>query len=98
MYVFSAFLGLFTGAAQGIYTGAMASLIKDPQMFGVRFGMTNLLMSFAALGGPPIAGAIINADGGRHTLAQVWAGVMLMIASFLFISVGISLNTWKLKV
>ncbi|CCC11239.1 unnamed protein product [Sordaria macrospora k-hell] len=51
MYVFSAFLGLSTGAAQGIYNGAMSSLIKDPHRFGTRLGMVNTIAAFAALGG-----------------------------------------------
>ncbi|KAK3351280.1 major facilitator superfamily domain-containing protein [Neurospora tetraspora] len=97
MYVFSAFLGLSTGAAQGIYNGAMSNLTKDPRRFGTRFGMINTTVAFAALAGPPTAGAIIDHDGGRYKWAQVWAGTVVLHASMIFMAVRISISGWKLK-
>lgn len=98
MYVFSAFLGLSTGAAQGIYNGAMSSLIKDPHRFGTRLGMVNTIAAFAALGGPPAAGAIIGHEGGKFKGAQVWAGSMVLGACVMFVAVRFSVVGRKLKV
>lgn len=97
MYAFSALIGLFTGAAQGIYNGALSNLTKDPRRFGIRFGMVNTIAAIGALAGPPVAGAIIDADGGRYRYAQVWAGVVLFLASMLFMAAGVKAGGrgWK---
>ncbi|KAK1779047.1 major facilitator superfamily domain-containing protein [Copromyces sp. CBS 386.78] len=97
MYVFSAFLGLSAGAAQGIYNGAMSSLIKDPRRFGTRCGMVNTVVAFTAFGGPPTAGAIIDHDSGKYKWAQVWAGSVMLGACVMFMAVRISISGWKLK-
>lgn len=97
MYAFSALIGLFTGAAQGLYNGALSSLTKDPSRFGIKFGMANTIAAFFALAGPPVAGAIIDADGGRYRYAQVWAGMVLFLASLLFMAAGVKAGGrgWK---
>jgi hypothetical protein len=41
------------------------------------------IVSIACLTGPPIAGALIDAAGGRYLYMQVWSGaVMLLGGSF----------------
>lgn len=81
MYVFSVFFGLSNGAAQGLFSGSLASLNKDPRKMGTRYGMVCTLVAFASLAGPPTAGAIIDKSGGRYLWAQVWAGVVIVLAS-----------------
>lgn len=81
MYVFSAFFGVANGAAQGVFGGALASLTKDPRKMGTRFGMVCTLGGFAALAGPPTAGAIIDKSGGQYLWAQVWAGLVMLLAA-----------------
>lgn len=83
MYVFSVFLGMANGAAQGIVVGALASLTADPRKMGVRFGMVATLSGVATLAGPPMAGAIIDGTEGRYEWAQVWAGAVLLASSFI---------------
>lgn len=83
MYVFSVFLGMANGAAQGIVVGALASLTADPRKMGVRFGMVATLSGLATLAGPPMAGAIIDSTGERYVWAQVWAGAVLLASSFI---------------
>lgn len=83
MYVFSVFLGMANGAAQGIVLGALASLTADPRKMGVRFGMVATLSGVATLAGPPMAGAIIDSTGGRYLWAQIWAGAVLLASSFI---------------
>lgn len=72
MYVFSAFFGLANGAAQGVFGGSLASLTEDPRKMGTRYGMVCTLSGFAALAGPPTAGAIIDKSGGNYLWAQIW--------------------------
>ncbi|KAF4541595.1 MFS monocarboxylate transporter [Lasiodiplodia theobromae] len=93
MYIFSAFFGMANGAAQGMFVGALASLTTDPREMGARFGMIATLSGFATLAGPPIAGAIIDATGGRYIWAQVWAGCMVLTGSGFLVAA--SLNSSK---
>ncbi|KAK1831625.1 hypothetical protein QBC39DRAFT_407739 [Podospora conica] len=84
MYVFSVFFGLVNGAAQGVFVGSLASLTRDPRRMGTRFGMVCTTAAVATLAGPPMAGAIIDASGGRYTGAQVWAGCVICAGAGLF--------------
>src|SRR6185312_12765747 len=70
MYAFCALFGFCNGAAQGVFVGSLASLTKDPTKMGVRFGMVGTLVAFATLAGPPTAGAIIDAQGGKYIGVQ----------------------------
>lgn len=79
MYVFSVFFGLANGACQGVFVGALASLTKDPQKMGTRFGMVATLAGFATLAGPPTAGAIIDHSNGNYLLAQIWGGTVIIL-------------------
>jgi MFS family permease len=81
MYVFAVFFGLANGAAQGLFAGSLASLTKDPRKMGTRFGMVCTIVAFASLAGPPTAGAIIDKSGGRYLWAQVWAGLVIVLAA-----------------
>ncbi|KAI6782906.1 monocarboxylate transporter [Emericellopsis cladophorae] len=74
MYFFVAFYGFVTGAGQGCYFGALASLTKDPQKMGMRFGMVSTMTAFAVLTGPPTGGALIERMDGLYVGAQVWGG------------------------
>lgn len=81
MYIFSVFFGLASGACQGVFVGALASLTKDPQKMGTRFGMVATLCGFATLAGPPTAGAIIDRCGGNYLWAQVWGGTVMVLGA-----------------
>ena len=77
LYVFCVFFGLANGAAQGILGGALTSLTDDPRKVGTRFGMVATLLGFAALAGPPTAGAIIDRSNGNYLGAQLWGGLVI---------------------
>ena len=83
-YVWAVAYGIATGAAQGIFVGALASLTTDLSKMGTRFGMVCSILAFATLAGPPTAGALIQHDGGRFVYAQIWAGTVT-ICGALFI-------------
>ncbi len=98
MYVFSVFFGLANGAAQGLFAGSLASLTKDPRKMGTRFGMVCTIVAFASLAGPPTAGAIIDKSGGRYLWAQVWAGLVIVLASLVIVGTRCVVTGFKLKV
>jgi MFS transporter, MCT family, solute carrier family 16 (monocarboxylic acid transporters), member 3 len=78
MYTFSVLFGLSNGAFQGVFGGAVASLSKDPQKIGTRFGMLASVVAVATLAGPPTAGAIIDKSGGTYLGAQIWGGTAIL--------------------
>ncbi|KAL2015438.1 hypothetical protein VTK56DRAFT_5493 [Thermocarpiscus australiensis] len=79
MYVWTCFYGLFGGGIQSLFPAALSSLTTDLSKAGVRIGMTFTIVSFATLAGPPIAGAIITASGGRYYGAQAFAAATLLL-------------------
>ncbi len=98
MYVFSVFFGLANGAAQGVFGGSLASLTRDPRKMGTRFGMVCTVVAFGTLAGPPTAGAIIDRSGGRYLNAQVWAGLVILCGSVMFLASRIASTGFKLRV
>ncbi|KAG8421794.1 hypothetical protein J3458_003637 [Metarhizium acridum] len=86
MYIFSACFGVAIGANQGIFVPSVASLTKDPQKMGIRFGMVETLCSFATLAGPPTAGAIIDRSAGEYVSAQIWGGSVMVAASLIVVA------------
>jgi MFS transporter, MCT family, solute carrier family 16 (monocarboxylic acid transporters), member 3 len=95
LYVFSVFFGLANGAAQGVFPGALASLTKDQQKAGTRFGMVAAVIGCATLAGPPTAGAIIDASNGTYLWAQLWGGTVIICASFTVYASRFSKTGWK---
>jgi predicted MFS family arabinose efflux permease len=100
MYVFSAFLGIITGASQGIFLGALASLTKDPRKMGTRFGMVATICAFGTLAGPPTGGAIIDHMGGQYVGAQLWVGGVMLCSSLTIAASRLAATglTWKAKI
>ncbi|KAK4223153.1 riboflavin transporter MCH5 [Podospora fimiseda] len=74
-YVWCCFYGMAAGGIQSLFPAGLSSLNTDVRKGGVRIGMVFTVVSFATLAGPPIAGAIITAAGGRYFGAQIFAGV-----------------------
>jgi hypothetical protein len=44
-------------------------------------GMVFSVVAFASLTGSPIAGALIQADGGKYVGAQVWAATSMLLGA-----------------
>lgn len=49
---------------QGLFAAMVASLTDDVKKTGVRMGMIFSVTSLALLTGPPLAGALVQRDGG----------------------------------
>lgn len=95
--IFCVFFGMMIGCAQGIFVGALASLTKDPQKMGTRYGMVSTLLGFATLAGPPTGGAIIGQSGGKYVWAQVWGGFVALFAAMAIAVARFNMTGLKIK-
>lgn len=84
LYVWVVFYGTFAGGLTGLIPAGLSSLTTDLQKAGVRLGTMFTIVSFAALAGPPIAGQIISASGGRYFGADLFAGIALLMGSVFY--------------
>ncbi|KAK4904992.1 hypothetical protein LTR66_017849, partial [Elasticomyces elasticus] len=64
---------------------------------GVRLGMVMSCLSFATLTGPPIGGAIIQAQQGGYVGAQVFFGSIVVGGAAFLAAVRISVSGWGLR-
>jgi hypothetical protein len=62
---------------------------------GVRLGMVFSVVSFAALTGPPLAGALIQQNDGKYLYAQMWAGTSMMAGFLTLVAARIAKAGWK---
>lgn len=98
MYVFCVFLGISTGASQGLFLGALASLTKDARKMGIRFGMVASICAFGTLAGPPTGGAIIDNAGGAYLGATLWAGGVMLSSSLAVAASRVATTGWEWKI
>lgn len=54
-------------------------------------------VSFAALTGPPIGGALQSRDGGSFVAPQIWAGTSALVCACLVLSARVRKGGWALK-
>jgi MFS family permease len=92
---FTILYGLFGAGVQGLFPSALASLSDDPKQNGVRMGMILSIAGLGSLAGPPIAGALISADGGGFLYAQIFTGAT-MIAAAVILTLD-QLIAWKMS-
>jgi len=69
-----------------LFPAGLSGLTTDLRKAGVRMGMVFTIVSFATLAGPPIAGAIITASGGKYYGAQAFAGATLLLGTVLMVA------------
>ena len=97
LYVFTAFLGITSGASQSLMPTTIASITMRLDTVGTRLGMCFTVLSIASLTGPPIGGALQGAMGGEWRGAQAWAGVSALVgAAFLLASRTFKVG-WTMK-
>ncbi|KAK5134536.1 hypothetical protein LTR08_006321 [Meristemomyces frigidus] len=98
LYVFTCFYGLMSAAFQCLVPSTVASITPDLSMVGTRLGMAFSTLSFAALTGPPLGGALQSAMGGSYVGASIWAATSTLIAGFLVAASRVAKAGWKPKV
>lgn len=95
LYTFVCLYGLLSAAIQSVIPTTVASLTTDLRKTGTRLGMVFSVISFAALTGPPIGGALLSADGGKYLPAQIWAGASMLLSAFFLMGARVSKYGWK---
>lgn len=96
-YVFTVFYGFISAGFQCLLPTTVASLTPELNKVGTRLGMFFACISFAALTGPPIGGALQDADGGSYMAPQVWAAVSMTVCACLVLTARVLKAGWKLK-
>ncbi|KAI0475210.1 MFS general substrate transporter [Xylariaceae sp. FL0804] len=95
-YVFTVFYGIVSGSFQCLIPTTVASITKRLDTVGTRLGMVFSVVSYAALTGPPIGGAIQGASrggggggGADFRGSQAWAAASTLLAFACFVAVRI---------
>lgn len=91
---FAALYGFASGAFVSLLPAQLAQISKIEQI-GVRVGVTFACLSFAGLVGNPIAGAIVDHQGGKFWGLNVFSGVMLATGAILFLLTRMHLANWQ---
>ncbi|KAI0506270.1 MFS monocarboxylate transporter [Xylaria bambusicola] len=94
LYVFAAAYGFVASAIQSLFAVGLAALTTDLSRLGTRMGMVFSVVAFASLTGVPIAGAIIEASGGRYLGAQLWAASITLLGAVALLVARVSKVGW----
>ena len=94
LYVWAVIYGVTSAGVQGLFPVALSSLTDDLKKTGVRMGMVLTIVSFAALTGSPIAGALVQADHntgtGEYLYMQMFMGSVILLGSGLLVVARVS--------
>ena len=55
------------------------------------------VVAFASLTGSPIAGAIIEADGGTYLAAQIWGATSMLLGAVALTGARVGRTGWVLR-
>lgn len=83
--VFAILYGIASGAFVSLAPAIIAQITTDMRTIGTRTGTMFMTVSFAALIGNPIAGALVTDDNGGYADLQIFTGVVIAVAAVLFI-------------
>jgi MFS family permease len=99
LYAFAVIYGSASAVLQALWPAAITSLNRTPDLKknGVRMGMAFTIVSFSSFTGPPLAGALIQYNGGSYTYANIWAGTTFLVGGFLLIASRFALVGWDWK-
>ncbi|PVH93297.1 MFS general substrate transporter [Periconia macrospinosa] len=98
LYAFASLYGFFSAGFQGLFPATLTTLTKDMSKAGTRTGMGLGWVGVSSLIGPPIAGALVQSNGGDYTIAIVWGASMMLAGTVIMGLARISLTGWKFKV
>ncbi|CBX90160.1 hypothetical protein IAQ61_001619 [Plenodomus lingam] len=99
LYVFAVFYGSGSAVIQSLWPACIGKMnqTQDLKMSGVRMGMLFTVVSFSSFTGPPLAGALIENNGGDYTHANIWAGTSFFMGACLLVATRWSLVGWDWK-
>jgi predicted MFS family arabinose efflux permease len=98
LYAWAVCYGFFVAGFQGIFPAAMTTLTKDMSKVGTRNGQGLAIVGLGTFIGPPIAGALIQSNGGGYLSAQVFAGTAVLLGSCILVVGRWSITGPNLKV
>jgi predicted MFS family arabinose efflux permease len=98
LYGWAVIYGFFVAGFQGMFPAVLTSLTKDMSRVGTRNGMGLAIIGLGTLFGPPIAGALIQSNGGSYLIAQMFGGITVLLGSLVLVVGRISITGSKLKV
>jgi MFS family permease len=96
LLVIALLYGFFSGAAVGLPPAAVASLTEDMSRFGARMGVVFMAMGLASLIGNPVAGALVQGEGG-YDGARVWAGCTMVAGASLMALGRVAKTGWVVQ-
>lgn len=90
--------GLFSGALIALPPSIFPAVCPRVEVQGTWMGMAWAFTSLASLTGAPIGGSFVNLATGDLTGAQIWSGVVLVVASGLLSLLWLILSRKEKKV
>lgn len=100
--VFSVLYGFLSGGLISLQSACVAQITTNMNQVGLKIGLMMALCSFVALTGPPIAGAILEADTkkdaehGHHELQ--WKGLVNFAGTVMIVgSIAVGWARWKVQ-
>ncbi|KAF2184876.1 MFS general substrate transporter [Zopfia rhizophila CBS 207.26] len=97
LYAFAAVYGFVASAIQSLFAISLAALTPDLSQLGTRMGMVFSVVAFASLTGSPIAGAIVQSQGGNYLGAQMWAASSMLLGAIALVAARVSRTGWIAK-
>lgn len=98
VYAYASVYGFIVSAFQCLIPPTVASIMDDLTMIGARIGMVFSVMGFAALTGPPIGGALVDAQGGSYVGAQCWSAASCTICALIIVWTRMNRAKGKIKI
>jgi MFS family permease len=86
LYVWAVVYGISSSCIQALFPATLSTLTTDLSKAGTRMGQVFTVVSFAVLIGPPIAGVLVQRNGGGYTYAQTFAGLAMAVGAVFHIS------------
>ncbi|KXT05136.1 hypothetical protein AC578_7590 [Pseudocercospora eumusae] len=101
LFAFAVVFGLMDSAVQGLVLGGLSTVTPDPSKMGTRSGMILSCVSFAALTGGPIFGALVERGGGNDgkgfLYANLWGGCSIFAGACFLAATRIAGVGWELS-
>ncbi|KZT02251.1 MFS general substrate transporter [Laetiporus sulphureus 93-53] len=95
--VFAVLYGFFSGTIVSLSPSTVAHLTPDMKRMGGRMGMNFSISGLGLLIGSPIAGTILNLETHQFLKAQIFCGVMVLVAGVAMGAARVSKAGWDLR-
>lgn len=96
LFIFVVLFGFIDAAVQGLVLGALSAASPKLNTAGTRFGMILSCVSFAALTGGPLFGALVEAGNGSFLYAQIWGGCALLVGGAFIFGARVAKVGWSM--